>query len=53
MGRASVLMESGGLKNLKDGGGRGGRATSHAPPPNFEKPIPLNAALIRIVTTFY
>ena len=23
------------------------------PPPNFEKPIPLNAALIRIVTTFY
>ena len=51
MGRASVLMESGGLKNLKDGGG--GQSHPPGPPPNFEKPIPLNAALIRIVTTFY
>ena len=52
MGRASVLMESGGLKNLKDGGG-GAEQPPQPPPPNFEKPIPLNAALIRIVTTFY
>ena len=49
MGRASVLMESGGLKNLKDGGGA---KQPPMPPPDFEKPIPLNVALIRIVTTF-
>ena len=39
-----------GVEKLEGWGG--GAKQPPMPPPDFEKPIPLNVALIRIVTTF-